>query len=194
MLRGRAVVLHDRAVPGKRANLDHLVVVPSGTWVVDTKHYRGTLERCDAVGWFVTHPRLFVAGRDKSALLAAAHRQQALSAEAVGSGPPVRAVLCFTGTGRGLFTRPFVMDGILVTWPRAFARTLAAPGPTSMAECRTLADRLAVAFPPRTRGRSGRSGRHQSRKRPVDAPTRRRRHVYAPGGTSHRPTGAWPSG
>lgn len=146
---GRGVVLHDRAVPGGRANLDHVVVVPSGVWVVDTKHYRGTLERRDTIGSFVAHPRLFVAGRDKSPLVAAARRQQALVADAVGSGPPVRGALCFTGAAHGLFTRPFVVDGVLVTWPRAFARTLAAAGPVALAECCTLADRLARAFPPR---------------------------------------------
>jgi Nuclease-related domain len=37
------VVLHDRALPGSRANLDHLVIGPSGVWVVDTKTYRAAL-------------------------------------------------------------------------------------------------------------------------------------------------------
>ena len=78
----RGVVLHDRAIPRRRANLDHLVVVPAGIWVVDTKHYRGTLERRESAGWFVARPRLVVGGRDKSALVAAARRQQALVAEA----------------------------------------------------------------------------------------------------------------
>jgi hypothetical protein len=39
------VVLHDRRVPGRRLNLDHLVVVASGVWVIDTKHYHGHLAR-----------------------------------------------------------------------------------------------------------------------------------------------------
>jgi hypothetical protein len=36
------LVLHDRSVPGTRSNIDHLAVVPSGVWVIDTKHYAGT--------------------------------------------------------------------------------------------------------------------------------------------------------
>ena len=41
----RGVVLHDRRVPHSRANLDHLAIVPSGVWVIDSKHYRGRLQR-----------------------------------------------------------------------------------------------------------------------------------------------------
>jgi hypothetical protein len=36
-------VLHDLAVPGSRANLDHLVIGPGGVFVIDSKHYRGRL-------------------------------------------------------------------------------------------------------------------------------------------------------
>lgn len=39
--RKRWVVLHDLALPGSRANVDHLVIGPTGVWVVDTKAYRG---------------------------------------------------------------------------------------------------------------------------------------------------------
>jgi len=38
--RKRWVVLHDLALPGSRANVDHLVIGPTGVWVVDTKAYR----------------------------------------------------------------------------------------------------------------------------------------------------------
>lgn len=39
----RWAVLHDLAVPGSRANIDHLVIGPTGVWVIDSKAYRGTL-------------------------------------------------------------------------------------------------------------------------------------------------------
>jgi hypothetical protein len=39
----RWVVLHDRALPHSRANLDHLVIGRSGVWLVDTKTYRAPL-------------------------------------------------------------------------------------------------------------------------------------------------------
>jgi hypothetical protein len=37
-------VLHDLALPGSRANLDHLVIGPGGVFVIDSKHYRGRLQ------------------------------------------------------------------------------------------------------------------------------------------------------
>jgi len=36
-------VLHDRALPGTSANVDHLVVGPGGVFVIDSKHWSGTL-------------------------------------------------------------------------------------------------------------------------------------------------------
>ena len=37
-------VLHDLALPGSRANIDHLVVGPGGVFVIDSKQYRGHLQ------------------------------------------------------------------------------------------------------------------------------------------------------
>jgi Nuclease-related domain len=37
-------VLHDLAIPGSQANLDHLVIGPGGVLVIDTKQYRGRLQ------------------------------------------------------------------------------------------------------------------------------------------------------
>jgi hypothetical protein len=38
------VVLHDLALPGSQANLDHLAIGPSGVFVIDSKQYRGRLQ------------------------------------------------------------------------------------------------------------------------------------------------------
>jgi hypothetical protein len=50
-------VLHDLAVTGSTANLDHLVIGPGGVFVIDSKQYRGRLQ-LDAVGklWHGRHP------------------------------------------------------------------------------------------------------------------------------------------
>jgi hypothetical protein len=37
-------VLHDLALPGSRANLDHLMIGPGGVFVIDSKQYRGRLQ------------------------------------------------------------------------------------------------------------------------------------------------------
>jgi hypothetical protein len=36
-------VLHDLAIPGSPANIDHLVIGPGGVLIIDTKQYRGRL-------------------------------------------------------------------------------------------------------------------------------------------------------
>ena len=50
-------VLHDLAVPGSAANLDHLVIGPGGVFVIDSKQYRGRLQ-LDALGklWHGRYP------------------------------------------------------------------------------------------------------------------------------------------
>jgi hypothetical protein len=37
-------VLHDLALPGSRANIDHLMIGPGGVFVIDSKQYRGRLQ------------------------------------------------------------------------------------------------------------------------------------------------------
>jgi hypothetical protein len=37
-------VLHDLAVPGSRANIDHLAIGPGGIFVIDSKQYRGQMQ------------------------------------------------------------------------------------------------------------------------------------------------------
>jgi hypothetical protein len=50
-------VLHDLAVPGSRANIDHLAIGPGGVFVIDSKHYRGRLQ-LDGAGrlWHGRYP------------------------------------------------------------------------------------------------------------------------------------------
>jgi hypothetical protein len=35
------LTLHDRRVPGTQANIDHIVIAPSGVYVIDAKRYKG---------------------------------------------------------------------------------------------------------------------------------------------------------
>jgi hypothetical protein len=51
------VVLHDLAIPGSPANIDHLLIGPGGVVVVDTKQYRGRLQLDpDGLLWHGRHP------------------------------------------------------------------------------------------------------------------------------------------
>ena len=50
-------ILHDLALPGSQANIDHLVIGPGGVFVIDSKQYRGRLQ-LDASGrlWHGRYP------------------------------------------------------------------------------------------------------------------------------------------
>src|SRR6266542_1366074 len=50
-------VFHDLAIPGSRANVDHLVIGPPGVFLVDSKHYRGRLTLTpEGSLWYGHHP------------------------------------------------------------------------------------------------------------------------------------------
>jgi hypothetical protein len=51
------VVFHDLAVPGFRANVDHLAVGPSGVFLIDSKNWRGRLVFApDGTLWHGSYP------------------------------------------------------------------------------------------------------------------------------------------
>ena len=54
-------VLHDLALPGSPANLDHLAIGPGGVFVIDSKQYRGRLQ-LDPSGRLWHGPRPHAAG------------------------------------------------------------------------------------------------------------------------------------
>ncbi|HEY6474626.1 MAG TPA: nuclease-related domain-containing protein [Acidimicrobiales bacterium] len=142
------IVLHDRKIPRSRANLDHLAVVASGIWVIDSKHYRGRLQLRTVGGWFAPRRALCIGRFEHSALVRSAERQRATVVRRVPPDVPVNAALCFTGVELGLFARPFVLDGVLVAWPKPLAKALDAPGPLDAGRRHELAALLARAFPP----------------------------------------------
>ncbi len=128
-----AVVLHDRRVPLVRGNIDHLVVAPSGIWIVDAKNYAGKVEKRDLGGWRRADLRLFVGNRDRTALVEGLGWQVAAVGavvDRIGFGHvPIRPALCFTDAEWGLFSKPIHMDGAMVAWAKALVAAIRAPGP-----------------------------------------------------------------
>lgn len=114
-------VLHDRRIPGSRANIDHLVVDASGVWVIDAKRYSGKPERRVEGGLF--RPRvekLFLKGRDKTSLVEGVGWQVSRVREEL-RGVPVAGFLCFVDAEWGLLDASFTVGGVTVTWPRKLA-------------------------------------------------------------------------
>jgi Nuclease-related domain len=51
------VVFHDLALPGSDANVDHLVIGPSGVFVIDSKQWTGSVhQRADGLAWHNHYP------------------------------------------------------------------------------------------------------------------------------------------
>ncbi len=83
------VAFHDLAVPGSPANIDHLVIGPTGVFVIDSKLYRGAVR----VG---LDGRLWYGGRSLDRVLGTLWWEAQQVAEALAAGPEIHVypVLC----------------------------------------------------------------------------------------------------
>jgi hypothetical protein len=126
------VALHDRKVPGGRANIDHIAVTPTGVWIIDTKRYvDSAVEFRNVGGWFRTDQRLYVRGRDRTNLVDAMGWQVEVITEAmqgVDFEAVVKPMLCFVGSTWGWFPKAFKVRGVAVCWPLALPEVLSRPG------------------------------------------------------------------
>lgn len=143
-------VLHDRRIPGSRANIDHIVVSAAGVFVIDAKNYKGGVERRDRGAWFSTEYRLYVGGRDQTALVARIAEQAEAARTALApdlSWLPLTQVICFVGADWSLFARPLRFDDVHVLWPRALRKLLRANGPLTPEVIAQVERRLALELP-----------------------------------------------
>jgi hypothetical protein len=144
--RDDVVLLHDRRLPGKRANIDHIAVAPSGVWVIDTKCHRGKAWIRKPLFGKAT---LEIDGRDKTALIDALAKQVAAVREALSvrrGAAPVHGALCFVEADLPLFGT-LSINGFLGLYPRQLAKRLNAPGLLTVHEIRAVAQLLAERFP-----------------------------------------------
>ncbi len=124
-------VLHDRLVPGSRANIDHITVGPSGVFVIDAKKYAGAIEVRNVGGLFRVDERLYVNGRDRSKLADGVLGQVDVVRAALGeefADVPTRGVLCFVGCEWGWIMKQKRVKGVTVLWPTALPDHVAAAG------------------------------------------------------------------
>lgn len=115
-------VLHDRRMPHGRANIDHLVIGPTGVFVVETKSYAGRLR--------IRGGELYIEGRRKTAFADQVNRE-ADAVRDVLDGIPARPILCIHRVEFPLFGR-LEIDGVPIVGPRGLARTIRG-GPTVLA-------------------------------------------------------------
>jgi hypothetical protein len=100
-------IFHDLAVPGSAANVDHLVVGPTGVYVIDSKRYRGHLRYAAGHLWH--------GGRTLDQTLKTLWWEATQVAETLGFGPDLHVypVLC-VHVARLPWLREFLVDGVPV--------------------------------------------------------------------------------
>ena len=146
-------ILHDRRIPGGRANIDHLAFTASGIWVIDAKRHLGSIRvRRPLFG----RPRLEIAGRDRTSLLRGLERQVQAVRTALGEGAgetPVHGCLCFLAPA-GRLAEPGLpavgtlhLAGFPLLDPRRLARRLNRPGAIDPARAQELCELLARRLP-----------------------------------------------
>lgn len=141
------IVLHDRRIPGSRANIDHIAVAPSGVWVIDAKRYKGKVA--------VSKPlfgkaKLTIAGRDKTKLIDGLAKQVALVETVVAElapDTPVHGALCFVEADLPL-VGSLSFNGYPLLYPKRLAKRINRDGPLEPSRVRSLARDLAARFAP----------------------------------------------
>lgn len=141
-------VLHDRRIPGTKANIDHIVVTSAGVFVVDAKRYVRKRPALKIEGGLLT-PRvekLTVGGRDRTKLVDGVigqveHIRFALDDPSI----EVSGVLCFIDGDWPLIAGAFSIRGVRVLWPGRLSKVLEEA--TGSVEVAAVRDRIAAAFP-----------------------------------------------
>ena len=142
-------VLHDRRVPGSRANIDHIVVSPAGVWVIDAKRYKGKRPELRVEGG-ILRPRvesLRVGGRDQTKLVDGVQSQVEKVAGALADlDVVVCGVLCFLEADWPLIGGDFTVRDIAVVWPRLLTKRISVAAPAGV-DVDAVYGRLGAVFP-----------------------------------------------
>lgn len=150
-------ILHDRRIPGRRTNVDHLAVGASGVFLIDAKRYKGKIEvRNPPFG----KPKLLIAGRNKTKLVDGLMLQRDAVRSALAKTipeMPVHACFCFLkpegqvgDNGLPLFRTPSI-NGLQLFYLRKLSKRLNSRGPLTKESRREVVELLAHTFPPATR-------------------------------------------
>lgn len=142
--------LHDRRIPGTKANIDHIVIAPSGVYVIDAKNYRGmvTIERQG--GWLSKESAtLRVGSRNCTSLVAGVQWQVGVVRNALAaqfSEIPVRGMLAFYAAEWPWLGKPQEIDGVLING-KGIGPIINRAGALECAQLETLAKALSAALP-----------------------------------------------
>lgn len=142
-------VLHDRRIPGSRANIDHLAVTPTGVYVIDAKKYRG--RPALKVEGGLLRPRvekLLVGTRNCTPVVDGVIKQVAIVRDQLDDSVPVHGVLCFVEADWPHIGGSFVTREVEALWPKKLYPRLGSAGPLGEEAIATLYRTLAGALRP----------------------------------------------
>ena len=149
--RSGVMVLHDRRIPRRTSNIDHIAVGPSGVFVIDTKRYQGARVKKAYLGpiWNPGPAQLMVQGRT------ARIRGQDAPSERSGLPCPRRVERCRCGVQgredhenarvhrfrRGASSlRRSRWTGIRIGTPKQMAKVVSRPGPLDPDTVQSIAE------------------------------------------------------
>ena len=150
-------MLHDRAVPSSRANIDHIAIAPSGVYIIDCKRYKGKIEVAKPL---FGEAKLKINGRDRTKLIdgldrRVAHVKAALAD--ISDDVPVHGCLCFVAPEGFLadvglpVLRTLKVDGYPLYYPKRLAKPLNQQGPITADQAQRLQTELDRRLPPAIR-------------------------------------------
>lgn len=152
---GKDVALvHDRRIPGTRANIDHIAIGPTGVYVLDAKNVSGRVEVRTSGSVLRRGPaRLFVGGSDRSGYITGLGMQVAAVSRVLavlpdGRPAPVHPMVVLVGARWAGFASPRVIGGVWVGRAKEANRVVSRPGPLSPGAIRLLASAIVDGLPP----------------------------------------------
>jgi hypothetical protein len=151
------VAIHDRRVPGRRTNIDHIAVAPTGVFVVDTKNVAGKVA--------ASRSGLRVAGRHQDKMLDGVAGQVAV-VQSVLDGAQLarvvaRGVLCFTKADLP-WIRP-QPRGVPLLYPRGLRRALIkGDAVLTRDQVNAVATHLATKLPPALGSRAHQTAKEEA--------------------------------
>ena len=151
-----SVILTDRGVPGTKSNIDHIVVAPSGVWIIDSKVWRGKIEY-KSTSMFGMEKRLFVGGKDRTSAVEAIFNLVIPVAQVIGDKSiPIKQALVFVdgdwsdaSAARIVTSRPYQHLGVWISWPKAIWKKINEPGPLDADAVKRIGAHLEAHLRPR---------------------------------------------
>lgn len=146
-LTGLGAVLHDVRLPGATNSLDHLVVAPSGIWLIDTVHIAGRVERRDVGSRGQPDYRLLLEGADRSDLVdhLGTLRNSRHAVARYAADIDIHRVVCVIDATWSISARPFQVGDVWITWPRALTDKIRSSGLVPIRTAHEIAAAISAA-------------------------------------------------